>query len=59
MAKYWIDPPQGYLYGFPKVFDTEAGEEVGDWLRSNGYTGEVTYVRMWPAASIDESEQEV
>jgi len=48
-----IDPPSGWLYGFPKeipsvVIDTKA------WLVANGYPqkeidacGEYFYVRIW------------
>lgn len=37
MAKFWVDPPQGYLYGFPKVYDSDLDPEVSEWLVSNGY----------------------
>lgn len=51
--KRMIDPPSGWLYGFPKempsfVIDTKA------WLVANGYPkkeidehGEYFYVRIW------------
>ncbi len=32
-----IDPPGGYLYGFPKVFDAPDGTSIEDWLLARGY----------------------
>lgn len=37
MTKYWVDPPQGYLYGFPKVYDAEVDPPMPEWLVANGY----------------------
>ena len=33
----YIDPPEGWLYGFPKVYDAEEGVLIRDWLEENGY----------------------
>lgn len=33
---YLIDPPHGYLYGFPKEFPIEV-DNVYEWLVENGY----------------------
>ena len=55
--KKWVDPPQGWLYGFPKVWDSEKDGDVYQWMIKNGYpepkaseTEEygITY-RVWPA----------
>lgn len=32
-----IDPPEGWMYGFPKVFSPSPGQSFRDWLRANGY----------------------
>jgi len=60
--KRMIDPPSGWLYGFPKeiplfVTDTRA------WLVANGYPqkeidacGEYFYVRMWTENDNDKQE---
>lgn len=37
--KYWIDPPSGWRYGFPKVIEIEEGDpfEPKAFLLANGY----------------------
>lgn len=49
-----VDPPMGWKYGFPKVFDTEADGVMKEWLIREGYPqteidkyGETFHVRMW------------
>jgi hypothetical protein len=49
-----IDPPQGWRYGFPKVFDCDENEDVNTWLINNGYPkqlieqlGEHFHCRFW------------
>ena len=32
-----IDPPSGWLYGFPKVIPQEEGLDINTWLVANGY----------------------
>lgn len=52
--KKWIDPPSGWKYGFPKVFDADKDGNMRKWLVANGYPqeeiedlGEHFYVRQW------------
>jgi hypothetical protein len=52
--KKWIDPPSGWKYGFPRVFDTEKDGGMHEWLVANGYPreeiedlGKHFYVRQW------------
>jgi hypothetical protein len=50
-----IDPPYGWLHGFPKVVPEEIrndSRKINEWLVENGYTIEEVeskwfYVRMW------------
>jgi hypothetical protein len=49
-----IDPPEGYKYGFPKVFDTETDGVMLEWIVDQGYPeaeidklGDAFRVRMW------------
>jgi hypothetical protein len=53
MALY-VDPPSGWLYGFPKVIPAYRRDDLNEWLVENGYPqseidslGEYFYVRMW------------
>lgn len=53
-----VDPPMGWKYGFPKVFDTEADGVMQEWLVREGYPqteidkyGETFHVRMWTNAN--------
>lgn len=51
----YIDPPEGWKYGFPKVLPEEIQtEEIPDWMVSEGYPiqlieefGEYFYWRSW------------
>ena len=36
-GKWIIDPPQGYLFGFPKVWDADKEPSVYKWMVSEGY----------------------
>lgn len=52
--KLWTDPPGGWQYGFPKIWDGSGN--VMDWLVKEGYPkdeieklGDYFYLRQWPA----------
>ena len=50
--KYWVDPPSGWRYGFPKVWDSELHPNVAEWLLRSGYPAKdikfaCGYLRMW------------
>ena len=52
--KLWIDPPSGWKYGFPKVYDREVDGNCTEWMLKNGYPqkeidscGDHFYVRQW------------
>lgn len=54
-----IDPPSGWLYGFPKPIPNDV-KDVKEWLVQNGYPkkiiddlGKYFYCRYW-----EEGEQE-
>lgn len=55
MTKYWVDPPSGWKFGFPKIYDMDADGPLADWVAANGYTGSFEYVRMWEARDDDET----
>jgi len=40
MKQILIDPPSGWMYGFPKVLP-EGTENVTEWLISEGYPKEL------------------
>lgn len=33
----YVDPPQGYMYGFPKIWDKEKYPDFKKWLIKEGY----------------------
>lgn len=41
----YIDPPEGWRYGFPKRFDGDEAD-VNAWLLANGYPQ--ASVDLWP-----------
>lgn len=32
-----IDPPEGWKYGFPKIYNNHDNKSVEEWLVENGY----------------------
>jgi hypothetical protein len=52
--KIWVDPPAGWKYGFPKVYEQETDGDMTKWMLKEGYPqreidscGNHFYVRMW------------
>lgn len=59
MTKLWVDPPSGWKYGFPKIWDGEGN--MTEWLLDEGYPqkeidscGDYFFVRQWPVDQDDE-----
>jgi hypothetical protein len=51
-VKVWVDPPQGWLYGFPKPWDKKKYPDIRSWLIYNGYAAKdidfaMQNLRMW------------
>jgi len=51
----WIDPPEGWRYGFPAIYDPEKDGQMSDWIVRKGYPlqtikayGESWAIRCWP-----------
>ena len=51
----WVDPPEGWKYGFPAIYDPETDGQLSDWVVRKGYPlltikeyGEQWMVRCWP-----------
>lgn len=51
MKKLMVDPPSGWMYGFPKVCPKEHHHRILDWIVEEGYPkeeiGKHFYVRCW------------
>lgn len=54
--KVWIDPPSGWQFGFPKIWDPETDKDVMVWMVKEGYPqseidhlGKGFYFRSWEA----------
>jgi hypothetical protein len=52
----WVDPPEGWKYGFPAIYNPDTDGQMSDWIISKGYPiqiikeyGEQWMVRCWPA----------
>lgn len=57
--KRWVDPPSGWKYDFPKIWDGTG--DFMTWIVEQGYPqqeidsmGEYFYIRQWP---VDENKQ--
>lgn len=51
----WVDPPEGWKYGFPAIYDPVNDGKMRDWIVRKGYPlltikeyGESWAVRTWP-----------
>jgi hypothetical protein len=50
--KLWIDPPSGWRYGFPKIWDPQQEPDIKTWLIESGYPADqvnagLNYYRQW------------
>lgn len=46
--KYWVDPPEGWRWGFPKVWDEEVDGTMEEFLKKNNYPDvDASWIRMW------------
>jgi hypothetical protein len=34
---YYVDPPGGWRYGFPKLYDPAKDGDMVEWMIANGY----------------------
>jgi protein-disulfide isomerase-like protein with CxxC motif len=55
-----VDPPSGWCYGFPRVFDIDREKEtIEEWFLSKGYPqslidqGMLKYCRYWETDAED------
>jgi len=54
-SKIWVDPPEGWKFGFPAIYDPEKDGQMSEWIVRKGYPlltikeyGESWAVRCWP-----------
>ena len=52
--RVWVDPPEGWQYGFPRLWDSNEETNLIRWLQQNGYPdsvresyGEFFMIRQW------------
>jgi len=55
-SKIWVDPPEGWKFGFPAIYDPDTDGQMSEWIVNKGYPievikeyGESWAVRCWPA----------
>ena len=60
-SRIWIDPPQGWRWGFPKVYDPNKDGNPVKWLVAQGYPqaevdalGANFHWRQWEVEPEDE-----
>ena len=51
-TRLMVDPPSGWMYGFPALWDQAVHPELEDFLRAKGYPEKdisfaCSYCRMW------------
>lgn len=55
IQKLWVDPPSGWRFGFPKIWDKAKNPDFKLWLTSQGYPEQEyekyngNYIRYWEA----------
>ena len=47
MAKLWVDIPQGYMHGWPKLYDSEKDGTMLEWLEKNDCPNDAEWIRSW------------
>lgn len=62
--KIWVDPPSGWKYGFPLVYNPQTDGDVIEWMIRCGYPrdvmesyGEHFYTRQWEAKDEQEDTE--
>jgi len=62
--KIWVDPPEGWRYGFPAIYDPVKDGKMRDWIVRKGYPpltikeyGDSWAVRCWPAEEVKPSNE--
>lgn len=55
----WVDPAEGWRYGFPRIYREETDGPIREWLLKNGYPQSMLEypIRMWEATR-DEKEND-
>lgn len=60
MSYVWVDPPEGWKYGFPKLLNKDKYPVVREWMTKHGYPDDGAswrdHYRMWEP-TVDEIEQ--
>lgn len=63
LDRQWCDPPSGWRYGFPKIWDPIQQPKFFEWLISEGYPqreidrlGDHFYCRHWPVEPGEDLE---
>jgi hypothetical protein len=63
-TKLWVDPPSGWMFGFPKIWNQEEQPELKVWLVEEGYPkeelerlGDQLYCRFWEKMDEKQNEQ--
>ena len=64
--KIWIDPPEGWKYGFPAIYDPDTDGQMSEWIVRKGYPlltikeyGEQWHIRCWPAEEPEKYPDQV
>jgi hypothetical protein len=54
---YWVDPPSGWRYGFPRLYDPAKDGDMVEWMIANGYPE--TLARQGLACTFTEWKEDV
>ena len=56
--RQWVDPAEGWKYGFPKIYDSEKDGTMESWLLKQGYPKEMIQfpIRYWEAEEPKDDE---
>ena len=53
----WVDPPSGWQYGFPKLYNREVDGDISEWMVQQGYPEELMDSANLGTRTWDASEQ--
>ena len=53
----WVDPPSGWQYGFPKLYNREVDGDISEWMVQQGYPEELMDIANLGTSTWDASDE--
>ena len=53
----WVDPPWGWQFGFPKLYNREVDGDMSEWLVQQGYPEELMSIANLGTGTWDAKDE--